>query len=85
MKDIKEALEDGSLLIGSRSVMRGIKTGKIKKIFYASNCPKESVKDLNYYTKTSKISAEEFSGDSGKLAQICGKPFNILMVGIKKG
>lgn len=83
VKDIKSALEEKKLVIGTRTVMKGIKKGDIGNIFYASNCPKETVKDLDHYRKTSKLSVEEFKGDSVKLGQTCGKPFSVLLVGIK--
>lgn len=83
VKDIKDALDNKKAVIGTRTVIKGIKEGKIENIFYASNCPKEAVKDLNHYAKTSKVSVEGFNGDSVKLGQICGKPFSVLLVGIK--
>ena len=84
VKDIKTALDDKKLVIGSRTVMKGIKKGEINNVFYASNCPKETIKDLNHYTKTSKLLTEDFKENSVKLGQICGKPFSVLLVGIKK-
>ena len=81
--DIKKALDDKKLIIGTKTVMKGTKKGDIKNVFYASNCPEEIVKDLNHYANTSKLSVEEFKGDSVKLGQTCGKPFSVLLVGIK--
>ena len=49
-----------------------------------SNCPKEQVKDLKHYSEAAKLKIAKFEGDSAKLGQTCGKPFSILMVGIKK-
>ena len=80
--DIKSALEEGRVVIGTRTVMKALKTGKVKSVLYASNCPKETVKDLEHYVKASGIKAEEFKGDSSKLGQTCGKPFTVLLVGI---
>jgi ribosomal protein L30E len=84
INDIKKAREDNKLVVGTRTVMKGIKNGNIQSVFYASNCPDETVKDLEHYKKASKVSAEEIKGDSVKLGQTCGKPFTVLMVGIKK-
>ena len=83
VKDIKSALDDKRLVIGTRTAMKSIKQGNVKNVFYASNCPKETVKDLDHYKKTSKLVVEEFKGDSVKLGQTCGKPFSVLLVGIK--
>ncbi len=80
--DIKSALEEGRVVIGTRTVMKALKSGKVKNVLYASNCPDEMVKDLDHYAKASVIKIEEFKGNSAKLGQTCGKPFTILLVGI---
>lgn len=82
-REIKQALKEKKLVIGTRVVFKGLKKGRIKKVIYASNCPAESMKDLEQYSK-SEAGPEAFSGNSVKLGEVCGKPFKILMVGIKK-
>jgi len=83
-KEIREAGKKKKLLIGSRVVIKALKNGKLKAVVYAKNCPEERIKDLNYYEKISKIKVIAFNDDSKRLGQVCGKPFNILMVGISK-
>ncbi len=82
IKMIKEAHDAGKLLIGSRSVARGLKAGKVAQVVVASNCPDSLRKGI----KMPKSGAEvlEFSSDSVRLGETCGKPFTVLMVGIKK-
>lgn len=82
-KDIKEALKEKKLVIGTRVVFKELKRGRIKKIVYASNCPAESMKDLEQYGK-SGAGLGVFKGDSIMLGEACGKPFKALMIGIKK-
>lgn len=77
------ALKEKRTVIGSRTVMKFLKNGKLEMVFYASNCPEERVKDLKYYSKISGIPVKRFSGTSKDLGEVCGKPFTILMVGIK--
>lgn len=83
-KDIKEALKTKKLVMGSNSVIRGIKTGLVKTVVHASNFPENVMKDLDYYKQIGNISIEKFDGNSKQLGELCGKPFNILMVGVKK-
>ncbi len=83
-KEIKEAIKSKKIFIGTRSVLRGIKQGKVKAVFYASNCPENKVKDLNRYASLSDIKIEKFKGSSAELGEYCGKPFSILMIGIGK-
>ncbi len=84
IKEIKEAKKANKLIIGTRIVFKNLKQGKLSYVVYASNCPTETKKDLNNYSKISKIKIEEFKGNSVKLGETCGKPFNILLIGIKK-
>lgn len=81
---IKDALENDSLVIGKNSVLRRLKTGQLKTVVYASNSPPGLVRNLNHYGSISDITLVEFKGDSAELGEVCGKPFPVLTVGIKK-
>ena len=83
-KDIKDALKAGKLLMGTRSVIKGMKTGKASAVVIASNCPEGIRKDLKHYAGMHKAEMREFKGDSVRLGEVCGKPFNILVLGIRK-
>lgn len=83
-KEIKDAVKSQRLLMGSKTVLRGVKGRSLNTVIYASNCPDDVVKDLNHYSKISGMKLEEFSGNSVQLGEMCGKPFAVLMVGVKK-
>ena len=83
-QEIKEAMKEKKILIGSRTVMKGVKRGHIDSVIYASNCPEETKKDLEYYSKSGFLGVKQFKGNSVQLGEICGKPFNVLLVGIRK-
>ena len=82
--DIKKAMKAGSIIIGSNNVIRGLKTGEIKSVIYPSNCKEEMLKDLSYYSEHFGIETQKFEGNSRQLGEICAKPFNIMLIGIKK-
>ena len=63
--------------IGFREIMKGIKSGKIKKVVVAKNCPKNLVDSLG------NVRIEVFDGDQAQLATKLGKPFPIAMAGFK--
>ncbi|MEM7816111.1 MAG: ribosomal L7Ae/L30e/S12e/Gadd45 family protein [Candidatus Aenigmatarchaeota archaeon] len=84
LNQIKEAEKEKKLVIGSRTVIKGIKRGIIHSVIYASNCPETIRKDLEYYAKNLFISIRQFEGNSLQLGEACGKPFSVLLVGIKK-
>jgi len=83
-QEIREALKEKRIIIGSRSVVKGVKRGYLKGVVAASNCPDSLKKDLDYYAANAFITIKEFKGSSVQLGELCGKPFSILLVGIKK-
>ena len=83
-KDLKDALKVKKIILGSNSVIRSLKAGLLKSVVYASNTPENSIKNLEYYTHLGNTVLEKFEGNSKQLGEICGKPFNILLVGVKK-
>ncbi|MFH1445407.1 MAG: ribosomal L7Ae/L30e/S12e/Gadd45 family protein [Nanoarchaeota archaeon] len=83
-KDIKNAIKEKKIEIGSKSVINGLKNSLLATVFYADNCPETVLNQLNHYSKVSNIAIKKFNGNSEVLGELCAKPFNILMVGIKK-
>jgi len=83
-KEIKSAIKEKKLVIGSRSVFKNLKQNIIKSVIYASNFPEDRLKDLEYYGKNFGIELKRFKGNSRQLGEMCAKPFNISLLGIKK-
>jgi large subunit ribosomal protein L30e len=83
-QEIKEAIKEKKMMIGSRTVVKSVKKGLIHNVIYASNCPENTRKDMEYYSKNGFITVREFNGTSVQLGELCGKPFNVLLIGIKK-
>lgn len=81
---IKEAVKDGKLVIGKDTVVKMLKTKSLKTVLLANNSDKALVSELDHYTKISDITLNLFSGNSASLGQLCGKPFSITVLGIKK-
>lgn len=85
IKEIKSALSSGNVIVGTNTVLRDLKTGTINTAFFASNCPDSLKNSLQHYARVSDLKIKEFEADSARLGEVCGKPFNILVVGIKRG
>ena len=83
-KEIKEALKAKKIVIGSNSVLRGLRVGGLKSVVLASNCPQDKLVDLERYSKISGAELSKFAGNSLQLGEICWKPFNVLLIGLKK-
>jgi large subunit ribosomal protein L30e len=84
ISDIKSAMKKDKVVMGSRSVIKSVKNGKTASVIYASNLPRPVLRDLNRYSNISKIDVREFEGNSAELGELLGKPFPVLMLGIRK-
>ena len=83
-QEIREAIKENKILIGTRTVIKSVKAGSVTNVIYASNCPENTRKDLEYYSKSDFLTIKQFEGNSFQLGELCGKPFNVLMVAIRK-
>jgi ribosomal protein L30E len=83
-KAIRDALKSGKLVIGRQALAKAMKKGAVASVFHAENCPSDMLRDLEHYSRTSKVPVEPFKGSSAFLGQLCGKPFKIVAVGIEK-
>ncbi len=83
-KELKEALAKKQVTIGSRGVIKKLKTGDLKMVFVANNCPERTKKDINHYASLSNVKIEEYNGTGKQLGTFCGKPFSIAVIAIKE-
>ncbi|MBN1897058.1 MAG: 50S ribosomal protein L30e [Candidatus Aenigmarchaeota archaeon] len=81
---VKDALKAGKTVIGKESVIKAVKNGRLSGIVCPSNCPAVLMKELEYYSRISKVHVSRFKGNSADLGQLCGKPFKIMILGIEK-
>lgn len=83
-KEIKAALKEKKVLLGSRSVLKAARMDRLSSLIYAKNIPKETMSDMRHYANITEISPQEFPGNSLELGELCGKPFGVLLIGISK-
>ncbi len=81
--EIKKALSENRITIGSREVLKKLKLGKPKLIVIASNCPENIKKDIEYYSKLAGVELKIFDGTARELGVFCGKPFPIAAIAIE--
>ncbi|MBN2202846.1 MAG: 50S ribosomal protein L30e [Candidatus Aenigmarchaeota archaeon] len=84
MKELKDALKENKVVMGTDRTMKSVKLGKAETVVLASNCPDDVRKDLEKYTKLSGIKLENFEGTAKQLGVFCGKPFSIASLAIVK-
>lgn len=74
-------LPSGSAVIGTREVVKGIKSGKVKRVIVAKNCPDFLVEKAE---GAGKVVIEKFDGNQNEFAIRLGKPFPIALAGFEK-
>ncbi|MBN2101433.1 MAG: ribosomal L7Ae/L30e/S12e/Gadd45 family protein [Candidatus Aenigmarchaeota archaeon] len=83
-EEIKKALEDEKAIMGTRQVTKNAKASSLSKIIYADNAPELTTERMKFYSKLSGVEVVIFKGNSVELGRLCGKPFGITVMGIKK-
>ena len=82
MKDLKEALKDKKTIIGAKRTLKFLKLGKLKKVYIASNCPKDIKDDVDHYAKINDIDVIDLKENNEELGILCKKSFFISVLGI---
>jgi large subunit ribosomal protein L30e len=83
-KAITTVVKTGKVSFGANSAVKNVKTGKVKLIILASNCPRNIREDVEYYCSLSKVPLIVYKGSSIDLAAVCGKPFLVSAVSIRE-
>ncbi len=83
-KDIKQAVSDRKVMIGSRGVLRAFRAGKLSSVIYAKNTPAGTLNDIRHYSGILGIKPQEYDGNSMQLGELAGKPFSVILLGITK-
>lgn len=84
LEELRGAVAAGTAALGSRSVLRALRTGTAKAIILASNCPTDVAADINKLSAMANISIERFAGTGRQLGTLCGKPFAIAAAAIRE-
>ncbi len=84
-KLIKEKVKQKKVLLGYKTVMKFLKNGRPALIIYANNIPEEKKKTLEHNAKISNVKIQEYPKDGVNLGLICGKPFSVSFLAIKRG
>ncbi len=83
-KEIINLLKEKKLVIGIKTVLKGINKGKISKILVSSNIFQKNLKKLENVCKSLNIPITSLEIKGKELGTQCGKPFNITVLGVKK-
>ena len=83
-KAIATAVKTGKVSFGANAAIQSAKTGKVKMIILAANCPKDIKEEIEYNCKLSKVPVMTYKGASMDLAAVCNKLFIISALSIRE-
>jgi len=81
---IKTKSSENKIVIGYDTVMKFIKNENPELIVLANNFPDDKKKIIEHNAKIAKVEVKEYSNDSVNLGLVCGKPFPIGVLAIKR-
>lgn len=82
--EIRSAIEKKGLVIGTKSVLRGLRKDKISRVVLAKNAPEEIKQRMVHYAEIANVPVDVMSEHSVDLGLLCKKSFSILVLGISK-
>jgi len=83
IEQIKDAIKDKKLVVGTKAVMRSLKNKELEEVFMAKNINAEIKDSIEKYATISSIKTKVISEESDSLGTICKKPFSIVVCGLK--
>lgn len=83
-EEIRKNLTTKKLIIGTDETLKNIRKGLITKVYVASNCSEDLMKDLRRYSKISGFEIFDTKLPNDELGAVCKKPFNIALLGVLK-
>jgi len=82
---IKEKIKQNKVIIGYKTVIKSLKSDRPELIVLAANTPEDKKKMIELNAKISKVQVKEYPKDGVDLGLLCGKPFSISVLAIKRG
>ena len=77
---LRKSLAAGKCVFGTQQTMKNLKTGKVKKIYLASNCPPTTKRDIETYKEMVKVEIIQLNEPSDELMLICKKNFPVTVL-----
>ena len=82
--EIKKLLKEGQLIIGTDRTIKGIKQGKVVRVFLASNTTKDTKEAIQHYSSLAGFEVSILPVLNDELGVVCKKPFSISVLSVKK-
>jgi len=83
-KAIATTVKTGKVQFGANKAVESAKLGRAKLIVLASNCPRNIVEDIMYFSRFSNVPVVIYKGTSIDLGAACGKPFMVSALTVRE-
>jgi large subunit ribosomal protein L30e len=81
--EIRNALKNDKLIIGTDRVMKAIKEKTVAKVVLSNNVPADVKEDIERYAGISEIPVEAVDMPNEDLGVLCRKKFHISVLGLQ--
>lgn len=83
LEELKTSVKNNSIVIGTETVLKGIRDKSLKKIILSRNSPEDIKEDIEKYAGLAEIPFEVLDMDNEELGVFCKKKFHISVLGLK--
>ncbi len=80
--EIKKLLEQDKLVIGADETIKGLRAGKVKRVFLSSNASPETKANVERFCSVNQIDCVELEQSSEEAGTLCKKPFAVSVIGV---
>ena len=84
MKELTKAIQQKKAVIGSKLVLKKLKTGGLSRIYLSRTSSQELRDDVAYYAKIADVEVIQSDQTSADFGILCKKQYNIQAIGIIK-
>lgn len=75
-------MKSGKYMLGYKTTVKSLRSGKSKLIIIANNCPALRKSEIEYYAMLAKIGVHHFSGNNVELGTACGRMYTVSCLSI---
>ena len=77
LDNLKKAIKEKKLIIGTEETIKSLKKGEVKEVFVAKNCPGILRRKVKNYGEITGAIITELEETNEEIGSICKKPFSI--------
>ncbi len=81
-KDLRVKIQEKKVVIGVESVLKGLKSQRVQKVYLAKNCSAKVHDDVKYYAQIAQIPVVEMNYSNEELGVFCKKNFFVSVLAI---